>query len=1047
MLFFNPLQGLDANGRPLLELHFRVQFYIESPLLLRDEISRHNYYLQLKENANNKDIPKDCSEQSLILLGALALQADLGDCPDDMTTDNFKFLDYIPSNLRTAWCTAAIQSCYKDYVGMSKLTAETNFIKEASVINDTINAHVFRMKLSKNESGAGSVWFIVYAKGIKVLGDNYPTTTFFWPNITKLSFERKKFEIKYGEDKTVLYSGSDIKNKALFALCKETHQFSMKILARLNEAMRIEEDECNNIPDCDMYSRGLTLPYKNKSDQRISVISSTSSNTTSGIVSDRVHSEDEIDIAINSTSSVHMSAQSTESLALAHLLDKPSVSRQTSSLSHMSLKKMEESFENISLMKASSKSGEAIVADPATAVIISGAANMNNHHNNIGSQCSSSCSTIVVASDTSAMSPAPGALAPARLRNTSASSSLELGFSHTAQNSAISESTTTSVDVLFSKIAVDDDEDNISGVYILNNVPATETSGVYTMTNSELTGPLTEAADLDNQQNSSFYDCLKPESSTDHKSMLTMDSVDGNYDPPQPSDVNNAFRQRSDSNISSTSFRGDGSDPTDKKQTLLSAEELTDLIVGRGAYPSESDNIEEYDGEYVAVPMDLTSNYLRGHNSETHSAALPFDEELLPLEPPTPPIRVDSKNLKSLTGVVLTPKKPMPLPPPYNASHETTGLRGPCLLPIGDDMPPNMLRDPPPYPQQPSSIIAAPLSKNIPSNHAPSPSSSVLPEEAGARFIKTRPEINILKAYTSVIGDNPKPCFASPTVPSISHTQPPITNNIGIPISPFELNGGYKHIAPKQAPHACVLLPVMPRQYLPPPPPTPRQPPPPPPQTTVYTPTNIARSQLELYQQQLYSDVDYVIYPLQDPAISQQEYLDAKQGSILAALAQSSPQAPYVTFHTGNAHPNPTWNSFKSHPIYRSMPYLSVAYSSHSHYGSTQNLSDTYVQLPSGAYSPLYSPSVASVCSSYDRSMHDAPPPPPLHPKRISTSNTFTRSRSDDNILKCVDQLPKMKRLPPPPPIMHSQKKPQKPPMPAPDVTPTVVPPTTAGKS
>lgn len=38
-----------------------------------------------------------------------------------------------------------------------------------------------------------------------------------------------------------------------------------------------------------------------RGDQRISVISSTSSNTTSGIVSDRVHSEDEPDTAPAST--------------------------------------------------------------------------------------------------------------------------------------------------------------------------------------------------------------------------------------------------------------------------------------------------------------------------------------------------------------------------------------------------------------------------------------------------------------------------------------------------------------------------------------------------------------------------------------------------------------------------------------------------------------------------------------------------------------------------------------------------------------------------
>ena len=54
--------------------------------------------------------------------------------------------------------------------------------------------------------------------------------------------------------------------------------------------------------------------------------------------------------------------------------------------------------------------------------------------------------------------------------------------------------------------------------------------------------------------------------------------------------------------------------------------------------------------------------------------------------------------------------------------------------------------------------------------------------------------------------------------------------------------------------------------------------------TTVYT-SQIFRSQIEQYRQQLYSDVDYVIYPMKDPAISKREYLNAKQGSFLSALA------------------------------------------------------------------------------------------------------------------------------------------------------------------
>lgn len=154
-------------------------------------------------------------------------------------------------------------------------------------------------------------------------------------------------------------------------------------------------------------------------------------------------------------------------------------------------------------------------------------------------------------------------------------------------------------------------------------------------------------------------------------------------------------------------------------------------------------------------------------------------------------------------------------------------------------------------------------------------------------------------------------------------------------------------------------------------------------------------------------------------------------------MAQSQaipPPPPYLAIHANH---HGTWDACKGHAIYRSTPYLSMAYSTHSHYASTQNLSDTYVQLPSGAYSPLYSPSIASLCSSYD-----APPPIPLRPRPMTTATMFARSKSDDNILNSFETLPqqKSKRLPPPPPIYH--KKSIKPPMPPPieeSINPTPV--------
>ncbi|XP_059616801.1 protein expanded [Phlebotomus argentipes] len=991
--------GLDANGRPLLELHFRVQFYIESPLMLRDETSRHYYYLQLKANAVSRDVPKECSEQSLLLLGGLALQADLGDSPEEQSTDYFRHEDYIPAAMHSSWGASALNSCHREYRAMSRADAETHYIREACALHEAINAHIFRMKSTKSDSSPGSVWLAVYAKGIKIMGDTAMPTTFLWPSISKLSFERKKFEIRSGDNKIIFYASSDEKNKMLLALCRETHQFSMKIAPRLTEAIKREEEESSCIHTCYIYSRSLNLPYnKNKNDQRISVISSTSSNTTSGIISDRVHSEDELEIMINSPPAVPIAAPSTESLALAHLLDRPSVSRQASSVGQVSLKGLEDTLAALSVRSMSSESTELQERNTTTTDRTSNDTDSPGSQHNISSQCSSTCSTVVVATETVTLPTPPQTNA----RRHSTCSSLELGFSHTAQNSVLSEVTSACLNH-----DEEDEEGSSLGVYTLaHTAPPTETSGVYTMSSSEM-------AESESHE-SSHYGSFQP-----NESIANLDSVDGNdFRHRLSSDATADFRIRSDSNVSASgSFRGDGSDPTDNKHALLSAEELTDLIVGRGTYPNRKtvSNTLDSDCDYVTLPLPLEGDsYIQGHK-DTAPTEEEFELDIL-ANPPTPPKRINSTGTSSLANIVPARRSP----PPYNSHHETTGLCGPA---VREEAPAIPLRDPPPYPQQPTP-------------RPPSTAASVIPEEAAARFITTRPHINILKAHTSVVGE--KPSFAAPTIQPPTPAVTP-TTTIGIPIVPYSFHAPHKSMpaispphppyleAPKSSPRTCVLLPVIkPRQYLPPPPQTPRQPPPPPPPqlATVYS-SQLARSQIELYQQQLYSDVDYVIYPIQDPAVSQQEYLDAKQGSILAAMAQSPPPPPYLAYHAAAS--MGSWDTCKGHTIYRSTPYLPMAMplSSHSRYASTQNLSDSYVQLP-GAYSPLYSPSVASLCSSYE-----PPPPLPLRPRPVSTTSIFSRSRSDDNILNSIDTLPKARRLPPPPPPVNVKRN-LKPPIPTP---------------
>ncbi|CAG9863383.1 unnamed protein product [Phyllotreta striolata] len=820
--------GLDANGRPALAFYFRVQFYVDSPLLLRDETTRHHYYLQLRLNAASGAAGDHAAH-----LAGLALQADLGDHGDAAAT--FRPEDYVPPDMRGPAALRLVDAAHRTHRGLSKNEARTRFIADTCQLQEPVNAHVFRLRASKSEPSPGSLILAVCPRGLKVCPENNPPSIFLWSSIGKLSFERKKFEIRTGHEKLTLYTSSDEKSRLLLGLCKAAHQFSMAVAPRLSEARREEEER-----------------RRWDGDQRVSVISSTSSNTTSGIVSDRVHSEDELEIMITSPP-----APSTESLALAHLLDSAPASSRTSAasaaaaLATLALKEDEDEAKP-TLSESSTKTANGKCA---------------------GSQCSSSCSTVVV---TPVQTKTKG-------RRSSTTSSLELGYSHTAQNSSVSDATCIELDAT-------------EAVYTSGPAPSSHTSGVYTLTSSE---QYTLSSSDHYTSPSEQYSVPSEQFSTPE------DHVDGH------------FRDRTNSNVSNSgSFHGDGSDPTDAKQTLLSAEELSDLIVGR--YPSckSVSHTLDSDSDYVTLP----SSY-QGYA-------------------PVPPKRIDSVDQRF-----------RPPPPPYGAQLSKPPPAEPACLDFDDcsAAPGRLLRSPPPYPE----------------NTTPVPPPVYPFEEAGARFITTRSP-SVLTAHASSVGVTSSPSYSTPnSVPPIPPKipRPPPKNAV---VSP----NNYLDVA---ASKASVLVPCT---FLPPPPPpAPRQPPPPPPTSlaTVY-PSQLSLSQIEQYQQQMYSDVDFVVFPLKEPAISKQEYLEAKQGaSLMAALAQQ--------------------------PIfYRSTPYLS-------RYASSQNLSDTYVQLP------VYgAPSVSST-GSLD------PPPPPLPPNRPGKF-AFTRTRSDDNILNSLDlkRPPKFRRLPPPPP-------------------------------
>ncbi|CAE1284780.1 unnamed protein product [Acanthosepion pharaonis] len=310
--------GLDDKRLPLLTVYFRVQFYVDEVCLLREKVTRHLYYLQLKENVLN--YRHLCSEERCFQLAAFALQADFGNYyPEKHQPGNY----FDPREYFPAWMVGEhgqeylfqnAPKMHKEQQDVTKNEAELKYIRESIKYPAAHNLHFYRMKKKKTDK-IWNAWLGICPKGVEIYEEmkgNFKNllSTFLWPDIEKLYFDKKKFEIRsVGRPegrKFTYYTESDAKSKYILSICRNTHMFHLELEPKLMEIRHLQAEDKRRYRESYIYSdardlvvNGGLVPYcaapstsSGRSGtgvvQRCSVISDTSSNTTSGIVSDKV---------------------------------------------------------------------------------------------------------------------------------------------------------------------------------------------------------------------------------------------------------------------------------------------------------------------------------------------------------------------------------------------------------------------------------------------------------------------------------------------------------------------------------------------------------------------------------------------------------------------------------------------------------------------------------------------------------------------------------------------------------------------------------------
>ncbi|NXF39307.1 E41LA protein, partial [Nyctibius bracteatus] len=223
------------NTGPPYTLYFGIKFYAEDPCKLKEEITRYQFFLQVKQDVLQGRLP--CPTNTAAQLGAYIIQSELGDYdPYKHTAGYVSEYRFVPDQKEEL--EDAVERIHKTLVGQVPAEAEVNFLGVAKSLEMYgVDLHpVYGESKSEYFLGLTPIGVVVY-KNKKQVGK------YFWYcNETSFFFEAR----------------NKITCKHLWKCCVEYHTF-----------FRVPENESNSLSR--KFSKFGSIGYKHRYSGRTSL--------------------------------------------------------------------------------------------------------------------------------------------------------------------------------------------------------------------------------------------------------------------------------------------------------------------------------------------------------------------------------------------------------------------------------------------------------------------------------------------------------------------------------------------------------------------------------------------------------------------------------------------------------------------------------------------------------------------------------------------------------------------------------------------------------